>query len=577
MASSTEPPPKRNIQLVLAKTRIAPDLLQAMAAQSAPPPKKSRSRKGAALAIAAENQQPAAAAPGIDVIIEFNRSFPGGAEAARRLLIAAYAKAKNPEHPLDIIPLEHQSAFALLFAIPTPPDIARPNLHFEPNDELRIAASLWTANYVFGKLSPDTISRLPNCVTEGPNRSEPLIYKIWLDQNIERCIFESVRTVKCDAAKAAFAASGRGIVWAVADTGIDGEHPHFHTLDTLNLPDGLAHCDFTDAQPDASGRNAALIDTDGHGTHVAGIIAGMTRTKTIAPHDPRAVDKISIQTNVRETSTSVKATAFDSVDAICGMAPECKIISLKVLQSGKGGGYSNLLAAIGYVQKANEYGRNLRIHGLNISLGFLFDPENFAAGQSPLCVEVDHLVRSGVCVVVAAGNGGYGNVSVYSGGTERSANLGTISDPGNAALAITVGSTHRDMPHAYGVSYFSAKGPTADGRMKPDLVAPGERIVSCALISQVVAASGGPPKGPSAPGDAAGSYKEAMFRTDNGTSMAAPHASGAIAAFLSVRGEFKGRPEQVKDIFVRSATDLNRRAEFQGAGLLDVMRALQTV
>jgi hypothetical protein len=47
--------------------------------------------------------------------------------------------------------------------------------------------------------------------------------------------------------------------------------------------------------------------------------------------------------------------------------------------------------------------------------------------------------------------------------------------PGNAELAITVGSTHRDMPHVYGVSYFSSKGPTGDGRMKPDLVAPGYR------------------------------------------------------------------------------------------------------
>ena len=46
--------------------------------------------------------------------------------------------------------------------------------------------------------------------------------------------------------------------------------------------------------------------------------------------------------------------------------------------------------------------------------------------------------------------------------------------------AITVGSTHRDCPHTYGVSYFSSKGPTGDGRIKPDLVAPGERIVSCA-------------------------------------------------------------------------------------------------
>jgi subtilisin family serine protease len=114
------------------------------------------------------------------------------------------------------------------------------------------------------------------------------------------------------------------------------------------------------------------------------------------------------------------------------------------------------------------------------------------------------------------------------------------------------------MPHTYGVSYFSAKGPTSDGRMKPDLIAPGERIVSCATTEGT-------------------SADEAHFREDSGTSMSAPHVSGAIAAFLSVRGEFKGKPEQVKDIFVQSATDLKRRSEFQGAGLLDLMRALQSV
>jgi serine protease AprX len=195
-----------------------------------------------------------------------------------------------------------------------------------------------------------------------------------------------------------------------------------------------------------------------------------------------------------------------------------------------------------------------------LSLGYPFNPEWFAAGQSPLCVEVDRLVRSGVCVVAAAGNGGYGMVTTYLGSGERAAHLSTISDPGNADLAITVGSTHRDMPHAYGVSYFSAKGPTSDGRMKPDLVAPGERIVSCAVMN-----------------DATGQCSEALFREDSGTSMATPHVSGAIAAFLSVRNEFKGRPEQVKDIIVNAATDLKRRREFQGTGLLDLLRSLQSV
>jgi hypothetical protein len=59
--------------------------------------------------------------------------------------------------------------------------------------------------------------------------------------------------------------------------------------------------------------------------------------------------------------------------------------------------------------------------------------------------------------------------------------------------------------------------------------------------------------------------------------MAAPHVSGAIAAFLSVRGEFIGKPEQVKDIFLQNAIDLRRERSFQGAGLIDLMKVLQAV
>jgi subtilisin family serine protease len=145
----------------------------------------------------------------------------------------------------------------------------------------------------------------------------------------------------------------------------------------------------------------------------------------------------------------------------------------------------------------------------------------------------------------------------------------TINDPGNAEAAITVGSTHRDMPHIYGVSYFSSKGPTGDGRLKPDLVAPGEKIVSC----QAGSGAGGSVGAARAPANAITAY----YKEDSGTSMAAPHVSGAIAAFLSIRREFIGRPERVKEIFMSSATDLRRDRYFQGSGLVDLMRAIQSV
>jgi subtilisin family serine protease len=69
----------------------------------------------------------------------------------------------------------------------------------------------------------------------------------------------------------------------------------------------------------------------------------------------------------------------------------------------------------------------------------------------------------------------------------------------------------------------------------------------------------------------------AVYVEDSGTSMAAPHVSGAIAAFLSVQKEMIGRPEEVKQIFVGSAISLGRDPAFEGGGMVDVLRALQSV
>lgn len=522
-AAASETAVPATIQRHLAKTRIASDLLT-----------KLFKRDGTATAGDETH----------DVIVEMNSEFPGGGKAAQHELINACRK--GGERIFEPLPDDR------------PPGQVEPfSIALAPGEKVATRKSLLTEGYVFARLSRRTILELVALTPEVDQARPLLVYKIWLDHRIKRCVYMSVRTIKSDAARAAFAAAGKGIVWAVADTGIDETHAHFTTLRTLkDLPAGVRHRDFTaEHASDAASASAALVDEAGHGTHVAGIIAGETK---LNPEDMPG--GIWIQRDERNTDGTHTTTTLPFKEGIAGLAPHCKLVSLKVLEGTADGQLSNLIAAINYVRRVNDYGRTVRIHGINMSLGYAFEPTWFAAGQSPLCTEVDLLVRAGVVVVVAAGNGGYGTVTTYSGSDEMATHLGTINDPGNSAMAITVGSTHREWPHNYGISYFSGKGPTGDGRMKPDLVAPGERIVSCSIEKA-------PRK--------EGAY--AAFREDSGTSMAAPHVSGAAAAFMSVRTEFIGRPQQVKDILMGSATDLKRQPEFQGAGLVDVMRALQSV
>lgn len=386
------------------------------------------------------------------------------------------------------------------------------------------------------------------------------IYHIWPDFEVKTRITRSISTVKANAAINSFVARGTNITWAVMDTGIQGDHPHF--LQHKNIdPTSPLHRDFT------LDGVTPLIDASGHGTHVAGIIAGewIAKDKEGKPIKPLTAVSRYQDENGDEQQLPIP------IEAISGMAPDCRLVSLKVLDENGIGNASNLIKAIAHMQEKNGYGNHLLIHGVNISIGYDFDPKWFACGQSPLCVEVDRLVKSGVVVVVAAGNTGYG--AINNGSTSAGLTV-TINDPGNADLAITVGATHRDMPHVYGVSYFSSKGPTGDGRLKPDLVAPGEKIISCASSLPPDAAA---VRQPSELKREVAQAQACDYIETSGTSMAAPHVSGLVAAFLSVRREFIGQPEKVKEIFVSTCTDLRRDRYFQGAGLIDLMRAIQSV
>lgn len=497
------------------------------------------------------------------VIIDVNLEHPGGPETAKARIVAEIHAIAGTPRGAHNDPREETA------------DRGSTAKRRDAVDEVKTAA---LPQYVIAELTGTQIRELVRRDREGKSEGKAAaIHRVWPDFELEAHITRSVRTVKCDAARIAFSALGEGIVWAVMDSGIDGAHPHWvehRNLDTRRGGQSLpwSHQDFT-------GGDSPLTDEFGHGTHVAGIVAGEVpppgSRRAAAPEDappgaeppppgPAVAEPVWAASRLRD-ETGETSVSRHELDSVAGMAPKAKLVSLKVLDGRGQGQTSNLLAAIAYIQQLNGYGRRIVVHGVNMSLGYGFDPEWFACGQSPLCVEVDRLVRSGVVVVVAAGNTGYGFTQVKGRSTLVAAGLDlTINDPGNAALAITVGSTHRDMPHVYGVSYFSSKGPTGDGRLKPDLLAPGERILSCAAGAPAAKAA-----------EQAGGA--CHYREDSGTSMAAPHVSGAIAAFLSVREEFIGRPEEVKRIFLDAATDLGRERYFQGHGVVDIMRAIQSV
>ncbi|HUQ81462.1 MAG TPA: S8 family peptidase, partial [Gemmatimonadaceae bacterium] len=352
------------------------------------------------------------------------------------------------------------------------------------------------------------------------------VARIWKNSAKWAYLDRSIHTTQAFPAHNSYQAAGADVTWAVLDSGVNLAHPHFKD-DTITRV-----FDCTDATQrrnkgplvpldltTTAGR-AAAADRFGHGAHVAGIIAG------------------------RHTADDRDGKAR----AMCGMAPDAKLVIYKVLDNNGSGEDSWIIKALDNIFETNERAGKVVIHGVNLSLGGEFDVEAFNCGHTPLCVELRRLWRQGVVVVLAAGNEGFASLST-SDGDSLQANMGmSIGDPANLEEAIVVGSVHKDSPHTYGTSFFSSRGPTADGRMKPDCVAPGERIFSVRS---------------DAPNVGANATFEQLYTEMSGTSMAAPHVSGLIASFLSKRKEFMGRPDDMKRILLANCTDLDRQRNMQ--------------
>src|SRR5208283_3216423 len=219
---------------------------------------------------------------------------------------------------------------------------------------------------------------------------------------------------------------GTGVGVAVIDSG-------FGVNADLNANNVVYSQDFTGL--------GSTVDQFGHGTHVAGIIAG---------------DGYS-------SSLSNDFYTFN------GIAPNASLVNLRVLDANGAGTDSDAIAAI---QTAIQLSSTYNIRIINLSVG---RPVYESYTQDPLCQAVEQAWQAGIAVVVAAGNYGRDNAAGTNG-------YGTITSPGNDPYAITVGAMNTegtadrtdDVPASY-----SSKGPTViDQVVKPDLVAPGNAVVS---------------------------------------------------------------------------------------------------
>lgn len=426
---------------------------------------------------------------------------------------------------------------------------------------------------------------------EVPTRDEEqLVWLVGRNRDATTAVRKSTLAVKADAARQLFNIDCSSLTWAVIDSGIDATHPAFRsrkkdgapyetwfektgarwrnrtrvvaTYDFNRVrwflnPDNLSKAKLQAEYPEVDDETwdgikqsvRALQRSLSSGRDVDW---GLLRPFLEIHHD----DSYPTQVNTHGTHVAgILAGDWEKPDGIDGpplegVCPDLNLYDLRVLNDdGKGDEFS-VIAALQFIRYLNAHHDYIVVHGANLSLSIKHDVTNYACGRTPVCDECERVVNNGVVVVAAAGNLGTVNYQTDRGLLEGY-NAMSVTDPGNADGVITVGATHRNRPHTYGVSYFSSRGPTGDGRAKPDLVAPGEKITA------------------PIPGGAKG-------RKD-GTSMAAPHVSGAAAMLMARHNEFVGEAVKIKEILCTTATDLGRERFFQGSGMLDVLRALQSI
>lgn len=261
--------------------------------------------------------------------------------------------------------------------------------------------------------------------------------------------------------------------------------------------------------------DSTTADAYGHGTHVAGIIVG-----------------------------SGFNSSSNSKYQFGGAAPAVSLVNLRVLDANGNGTDSGVINAI---QRAIALKNTYNVRVINLSLG---RPVTGSYVSDPLCQAVEAAWNAGITVVVAAGNEGRNNSAGNKG-------YGTILSPGNDPYVITVGamktmgttSRNDDL-----IASYSSKGPTLiDHIVKPDLVAPGNMVISIQAAGSTLATSYPANSVPTSAYSNSNSFNKAnKYFILSGTSMATPVASGAVASLLEKTPSLT--PDQLKARLMKTAS-----------------------
>ncbi|HLN01455.1 MAG TPA: S8 family peptidase [Bryobacteraceae bacterium] len=301
--------------------------------------------------------------------------------------------------------------------------------------------------------------------------------------------------------------TGSGIGVAVIDSGIAP------VADLTYNGTGLSRLVYSENFADRSGNTS---DQFGHGTHVAGILAG----------------------------DGAASTGSWYTRTFMGIAPAAEIVNLRVLNGqGQGSDSAVIRAIFRAIQLKSQY--NIRV--MNLSLG---RPVYESYLLDPLCIAVEAAWRAGIVVVVAAGNNGRDNSQGENG-------YGTINSPGNDPAVVTVGAmkTMFTVTRADDlIASYSSKGPTTyDNIVKPDIVAPGNLMVSLLAPNSWLSASYPQNDVPDAYYESGNVFgNSTSYYRLSGTSMATPVVSGAAALLLQQNPSLT--PDEIKLRLMKTAT-----------------------